>query len=72
MILKPEKCTKRTQNVPNGHIHNIPNVCQIFQMAIKLSTFTNPGPSKIYPNWYFWFEKKPSGNPDAVSALLRR
>jgi hypothetical protein len=21
-------------------------------------------PSKIYPNCYFWFENKPSGNPD--------
>jgi hypothetical protein len=21
------------------------------------------GPSKIYPNWDFWFEKKPSGIP---------
>jgi hypothetical protein len=20
-------------------------------------------PSKIYPNWDFWFENKPSGNP---------
>jgi hypothetical protein len=20
-------------------------------------------PSKIYPNWAFWFENKPSGNP---------
>jgi hypothetical protein len=19
--------------------------------------------SEIYPNWYFWFENKPSGNP---------
>jgi hypothetical protein len=24
-------------------------------------------PSKIYPNWYFWFENKPSGNPDPES-----
>jgi hypothetical protein len=27
------------------------------------TTFSNLGPSKIYPNWDFWFEKKPSGNP---------
>jgi hypothetical protein len=25
-------------------------------------------PSKIYPNWYFWFENIPSGNPVAVAA----
>jgi hypothetical protein len=24
---------------------------------------SNPSPSKIYPNWDFWFENKPSGNP---------
>jgi hypothetical protein len=24
-------------------------------------------PSKIYPNFEFWFENKPSGNPDATS-----
>jgi hypothetical protein len=23
-------------------------------------------PSKIYPNWDFWFENKPCGNPDEV------
>jgi hypothetical protein len=28
-----------------------------------MSTFSNLRPSKIYPNWYFWFENKPSGNP---------
>jgi hypothetical protein len=32
-------------------------------MAIKYIT----GPSKIYPNWNFWFEKKPSGNPEVVN-----
>jgi hypothetical protein len=25
----------------------------MFQMTI----FSIPGPSKIYPNWYLWFEK---------------
>jgi hypothetical protein len=29
-----------------------------------LSTFYNLRPSKIYPNWDFWFENKTSGNPD--------
>jgi hypothetical protein len=31
-----------------------------------MSTFSNLGPSKIYPNWNFWFEKKPSGNPITI------
>jgi hypothetical protein len=25
--------------------------------------FSTARPSKIYPNWDFWFENKPSGNP---------
>jgi hypothetical protein len=29
-------------------------------MAIK---YTIARPSKIYPNWDFWFENIPSGNP---------
>jgi hypothetical protein len=28
-----------------------------------ISAFSNLRHSKIYPNWDFWFEKKPSGNP---------
>jgi hypothetical protein len=52
-----KKCTKRTQNVPNGH-QNIPNASKIFQMAMKhIYIF------QLYPNWDFWFENKPSGNP---------
>jgi hypothetical protein len=35
-------------------------------MAIKyMSKFQSKVPTpKIYPNWDFWFENKPSGNPD--------
>jgi hypothetical protein len=29
-------------------------------MVIK---YTKIFPYKIYPNWDFWFENKPSGNP---------
>jgi hypothetical protein len=29
----------------------------------NISIFYNISPSKIYPNWDFWFENKPSGNP---------
>jgi hypothetical protein len=41
-----------------------------YQMTIKctkqlknIPTLSIPRPSKIYPNWYFWFENMPSGNP---------
>jgi hypothetical protein len=27
-------------------------------------------PSKIYPNWDFWFENKPSGNPDMATGYF--
>jgi hypothetical protein len=52
---------------------NLPNDLKLYQTAIKYSTwslnsttFSIPRPSKIYPNWYFWFLKKPSGNPAYV------
>jgi hypothetical protein len=32
-------------------------------MSKKLQTSFIAGHSKIYPNWDFWFENKPSGNP---------
>jgi hypothetical protein len=32
-------------------------------MNIKIPTFSILRPSKIYPNWDFGFENKPSGNP---------
>jgi hypothetical protein len=56
------------KNVPNEHkmhqmVINIPNVRKIFQMAIKYINIFQSF-SKIYPSWDFWFEKKPSGNPD--------
>jgi hypothetical protein len=30
---------------------------------LNITTFFKFRPSKIYPNWDFGFEKKPSGNP---------
>jgi hypothetical protein len=34
-----------------------------------MTTCSFPRPSKFYPNWYFWL-KKPSGNPAGDFALL--
>jgi hypothetical protein len=31
--------------------------------SYNASTFSNLMPSAIYPNWDFWFETEPSGNP---------
>jgi hypothetical protein len=31
-------------------------------MALKIPTSSIARPSKIYPNWDFWFENIPSGN----------
>jgi hypothetical protein len=31
-------------------------------MVMKIPASSIARPSKIYPNWYFWFENKPSGN----------
>jgi hypothetical protein len=33
--------------------------------------FSIASTSKIYPNWDFWFENKPSGNPDAKKLQLK-
>jgi hypothetical protein len=41
-----------------------------------MSTFSFPKPPKVFPIWYFWFEKTPSGNPapnnDENSLILRK
>jgi hypothetical protein len=72
IIPNPEKIPKWTQNLTNGHIKypkcpsNIPN-----GHKIGISSISNLRPSKIYPNWDFWFEKKPSGNPDIHAYNLK-
>jgi hypothetical protein len=38
-------------------------VRKMFQTTKKIPTFSIPRPFRIYPNWCFWFENKPSGNP---------
>jgi hypothetical protein len=69
MIPKPGKMYQMNTKCTEWS-ENIPNVCKISQMSVKyskwpknMSTCSNLRPSKIYPNWDFWFEKKPSGNP---------
>jgi hypothetical protein len=32
------------------------------EWSYNITTFSIPRPSKLYPNWDFWFENKPSGN----------
>jgi hypothetical protein len=44
----------------------MPKGSQIFQMAMKKVTPSIPSRSKVYPNWNFWFENIPSGNPGYV------
>jgi hypothetical protein len=38
-------------------------VIKCSKWQLNISTVLNVRPSKIYPNWDFWFENKPSGNP---------
>jgi hypothetical protein len=42
----------------------VPNMPEILQIAKNKPTFSFPRPSKINPNWDFWYETKASGNPD--------
>jgi hypothetical protein len=48
--------------MPINYIYQMP-INYIYQMAIKYQTLLIPKPSKLYPNWYFWYAKIPSGNP---------
>jgi hypothetical protein len=36
-------------------------------MVVPTSSIARP--SKIYPNWDFWFENIPSGNPGSLRAI---
>jgi hypothetical protein len=42
---------------------NKPIDYKIYQMTINIPEFSLPMHSKIYPNWDFWYENIPSGNP---------
>jgi hypothetical protein len=68
-------------NIPKlGEIHQIstkyPKGKTMYEMAEIYSkwsknapAFSVPRPSKIYPNWDFWFEDIPSGNPGGLERL---
>jgi hypothetical protein len=41
-------------------------------MAKNIPAFSIPRPSKIYPNWDFWYENIPSGNPNIGFLKVRK
>jgi hypothetical protein len=49
------------KNIPFGH--------KIDQLANKKPTSYLARPSKIYPNWEFWFHNIPSGSTGEVDFL---
>jgi hypothetical protein len=52
-----------TTKLPKN-VHKIyPIVVKYYRCPEYTTTFPIPRFSKIYPNWDFWSEKKPSGNP---------
>jgi hypothetical protein len=64
------------KNIPNDHKLYQTTINYLYQMVINyskwsqnLQTFFILRPSKIYPNWDFWLENKPSGNPGRLPSL---
>jgi hypothetical protein len=55
---------------------NLRNVRKLFQMVIKYANVfhSNALQKYVYPIWDFWYESKPSGNPDTgrLSGATRR
>jgi hypothetical protein len=51
------------QNMYTKWPQNIPNIQKVQQSISSIAS-----PSKIYPNYDFWFETMPSGNPGFNSA----
>jgi hypothetical protein len=63
-----EKIYQTRENIPDDHkifqrSIKIPNCRKIDQMAINCTSIFNWKSLQNYPNWEFWFEKIPSGNP---------
>jgi hypothetical protein len=42
------------------------------QWSLYIATVSITRPSKFYPKWDFWSEKKPSGNPGLETKALKR
>jgi hypothetical protein len=59
---KNTKYIKWTQNILNGR--------KINQVAMKYTNIFYSRPSKIFPNWDFWFENMPSGNGNPETKCL--
>jgi hypothetical protein len=64
-LTKTGKHTKWSKTIPNSR--------KIFRIAVKwtkrtlnIPTFSIARPSKIDPNWDFWFENKPSGKRELM------
>jgi hypothetical protein len=53
--------TKTRKNIQNNYKIYQYNI--IFQMGIKIPTFLILRNLKLFPNWDFWHENIPSGNP---------
>jgi hypothetical protein len=43
---------------------------KLTKWPLNIPTSSIARPSKIYPNWSFWFENIPSGNPEAFGFRL--
>jgi hypothetical protein len=50
----------RSKKIPKLYQTKTVKYCK---WSFYIPTFFILRPSKIYPNWNFWFENKPSGNP---------
>jgi hypothetical protein len=59
-----DEYTKLPQNVPNGQCITQTTV-KFSKCTLNIPRFSIPRSSKMYPNWDFWFENIPSGNPAA-------
>jgi hypothetical protein len=63
-VPKRGKIYQIAAKLPNGHKIPIPNVRNIFQMAKEYTNLLHSEDLRnFFPNWYFWFENIPSGNP---------
>jgi hypothetical protein len=59
---KAGKIYKLITKLQNAH-KIYPMVAEYYKWQEYITAFSIPRSCKIYPNWDFWSEKKPSGNP---------